>query len=236
MGGGMGGGMMGGLINARNGHNPGSTTPTNMPFSTVSGWGMMMSSEDREGMRMGMAAGPFIQGETLYTLSPNRSHLESTAAQALDLTWDLSAYDLKGDKLWVVNLESDMLSAPVFAPDGKILLTGREGMGKMMGLSFNSGSNSNSVPGFSSSLFVVTPGASAATVHEAKLDGEWASRPVVVATGNSYTTYLTSKTVSLGDWDPLQRPGWVPPSTVQSEQFLYAFDSDGNQISKVQLK
>jgi hypothetical protein len=230
--GGTGGGMMDGMISARNGRNSGRTTSAKTPFPAMSGWGTIMSSEDREGMGMGMTAGPYIHDEVLYTLSPNRSQLEDTTVQGLDLTWDLSAYNLTGDKLWVVALESDMLSAPVFAPDGKILLTGREGMR----LSFNSGSNSNSIPGFSSSLFVVTPGVSAASVHEAKLDGEWASRPVVVPAGNSYTVYLTSKTVSLGDWDPLQRPMWVPPSTVQSQQFLYAFDSNGSQISKVELK
>ncbi len=234
--GGTGGGMMDGMMSARNGGASGRTTPAKTPFLAMAGWGMMMSSEDREGMGMGMTAGPYIHNDALYTLTPNKSRLEDSTVQGLDLTWDLSAYNLKGDKLWVVTLESDMLSSPVFAPDGKILLTGREGMGKMMGPSFNSSNNSNNTPGFSSSLFVVTPGVSAASVHEAKLEGEWASRPVVVSAGSSYIVYLTSKTVSLSDWDPLQRPVWVPPSTIQSEQFLYAFDSNGNQISKVELK
>ena len=237
MGGGMGSGTMGGLISGRNAGNTAQGGNARAQVVSMPGWGMMMSWDDREGMAMGMSAGPYIQGDTVYTLLPDVADLSSGTAN-FNLLWKLSAYDLNGKKLWDVKLEGDMLSVPEFAPDGKILLTGREGMVGMNGGpgSQYGGGNPNAVRPFSSTLYLITPNSTGAEVVDIKLDGEWSSRPVPVISGNSYLIYLTAKTVDLSDWNPLPRPMSSPSQDSPSHQFLHAFDSNGNQKLKAELR
>lgn len=67
-----------------------------------------------------------------------------------------------------------------------------------------------------------------------KIDGEWASTPVVVTSASSYSIFLTTTAIDFEHAILGQRPMHDDDLAVQ--RFLYVFSHDGVNTAKTELK
>ncbi|MEW5976380.1 MAG: hypothetical protein AB1898_11320 [Acidobacteriota bacterium] len=226
------GGMHGGATNTpMDNSGPMGDVPANgqdMPGSPAE-----MSGND---MAMGRNVAPFVDNNTVYTLTRERP---SETADRTDLPywdWVLAAFNLSGVQQWRVTLSTDQLSAPTFGPDGRIVLVGRNGMRawtNQFGLGWPREDRGNLQR--SSVLYIVSPGPATAAVKEVKIDGEWASPPVVATSASLYSIYLTTTPVDF----ELAIAGQGPmhdSDDVAVQRFLYVFSPDGANTAKTELK
>ncbi len=227
-----GGGMHGGGNNNPMGNSgsmgDGPTNGEDMPRSATE-----MTGND---MAMGMNVAPFVNNNAVYTLSRER---RSEGADRTDLPywdWVLAAFNLSGVQQWKVSLNSDQLSAPAFGPDGRIFLVGRNGMRawrNQSGLGWPTENMENLQR--SSILYIVSPGAPSAVVKELKIDGEWASTPVVATSASSYSIFLTTTAIDFEHAIPGQGP-MHDSDDLPVQRFLYVFSPDGVNTAKTELK
>lgn len=188
-------------------------------------------------MGVGMNVAPFVNNNTVYTLTRERP---SEAADRTDLPyrdWVLAAFNLSGVQQWRATLNTDQLSAPAFGPDGRIFLVGRNGMRPLRtqsGLGWPTEDMENLQR--SSILYIVSPGAATAVVKEVKIDGEWASPPVVATSASLYSIYLTTTAIEFERAIPGQGPMHDSDDLAAVQRFLYVFSPDGVNTAKSELK
>lgn len=216
-----------------NDRNSGGSNPAG--YGPTLGEGMMpYLDSEMEDYPMGMNAGPFINNNTPYTFSRTRVSQTQYESQEVSFGWKLTAFNLLGAKLWTVTLSSDHLSAPVFGADGKLFLAGRNGMRSISGLHGFFANRDNTATQISSVLYIVTPDTTPAAVKEVKIENELASSPVVAANGSPYLIYLKTTAIHLPEWT-LPQGSMHDLDRADLQQFLYAFDSNGNLAFRTEL-
>jgi hypothetical protein len=134
-------------------------------------------------------------------------------------------------------LKSDLLLDPVFGPDGKVFLVGHDGMGNLFSrMRYNRDTNSpHTDPPLSSTLHIVSVNGATPTLKDLRFDGEWASNVSVASKGSSYWVYLSSRMMNSGAGGMMS--GQTQDlANYQPRQYLYGFDSQGNQQFKNEIK
>jgi len=87
----------------------------------------------------------------------------------------------------------------------------------------------------SSILCIVSPGPATAVVKEVKIDGEWASTPVVATSASSYSICLTTRAIDFERAVPGQGP-MHDSEDLAVQHFLYVFSPDGVNTAESELK
>lgn len=233
------GGMMGGGASGGGSQSGGTQNGGMMDgsFGPMFGLSSPFADSGMMGTQMGMSAAPFVNNGSIYTLIRDLNFQSGQADSVTASKWVLSAYDLDGIKQWALSLESDLLLDPVFGPDGKVFLVGHDGMGNLFSriLYSRDASSPHTSPPLSSTLHIVAVSGATPTLKDIPFDGEWASNVSVASKGNSYWVYLSTRTMNSGAGGMMSGSTQNPVNN-QIQQFLYGFDSEGNQQFKNEIK
>ncbi len=185
-------------------------------------------------MLMLSASGLYFNNSTVYTLTSQIG--SSTTQSSYEIIWYLSASKADGSALWKLALPGTPAMAPVFAPDGKILMVGYPKSSLLSG-NISSTEIFSGAAWLKNSLFIITPG-TPPLLKEVSIEGMNISE--VVSGGGvtilgfpSYNIYLLCRLTSFEKAG--ENTGFPAIHFPTFKDYLVVMDNQGTILSRREL-